>query len=311
MTNATIKKHEKQFKLSVWLRALRAFAFPASIVPVLLGAALALSCEGPVMWQLLPVVFVCSLLFHAGTNVLNDYFDFMRGVDRDHTLGSSRVLVDGLLEPKGLLVGGWVLFGVGCLLGLVLVAVRGIPMLVLGVIGLLGGYLYTGAPLGYKYIALGDIGVFILMGPLMVIGSYFALTGTYADTVLYASLPVGCLVAAILHSNNLRDITYDAEANVRTMANLLGHRAGRWEYVILVLAAYGAVVAMICTGVLAPLAWIVFASLPLAAKNMKAVWKSTPEEPQALATIDARTAQHHLVFGLLLVASVAGTAWIG
>ena len=89
---------------------------------------------------------------------------------------------------------------------------------------------YTGKPIGYKYIALGDFLVFTLMGPLMVIGSYYVLTGDYNTNVLYVSLPVGFLVAAILHANNLRGIVHDTQANVKTLAKqrlqTLGQRSG-------------------------------------------------------------------------------------
>ena len=93
-------------------------------------------------------------------------------MDRPHTYGSSRVLVEGLLTPKEVLTGGIVLFAAGFALGLTMVFFRGAPVFWLGVVGLLGGYFYTGNPVGYKYIALGDFLVFTLMGPLMVIGSY-------------------------------------------------------------------------------------------------------------------------------------------
>lgn len=199
------------------MQAVRAFSFTASMVPVFVGAMLALAYEGTVRWSLFPLVVVCSLLFHGGTNLVSDYFDFQRGVDRKDTFGSSGVLVNRLLQPRQVLHAGLLLFALGCVLGLILLAYRGMPIFVLGVIGLLGGFFYTGKPIGYKYIALGDFLVFTLMGMLMVIGSYYVLTGDYNTNVLYISLPVGFLVAAILHANNLRDIVHDTEANVRTL----------------------------------------------------------------------------------------------
>ncbi len=127
------------------------------------------------------------------------------------------------------------LFGVGVLLGFVLLCYRGLPML------LLGGYLYTGGPKGYKYLALGDVLVFLLMGPLMVVGSYYALTGGLTLTVFLASLPVGSLVAAIMAINNHRDAATDREAEVRTLSNVIGFRASVIENLLLPLSAYLAV----------------------------------------------------------------------
>ncbi len=186
MVNETVSL--KRTSLAIWLQAARTFSFPASMVPVFIGAMLAVSFPGEVAWGLFPLVVACSLLFHAGTNMVSDYFDFRKGVDSDCSFGSSRVIVEDLLSPRQALVGGLLLFAAGVLLGFVLIAVRGWPMLLLGMIGFAGGYFYTGKPVAYKYFAVGDLLVFALMGPLMVIGSYFVLTGTYEHRVLY-SLP--------------------------------------------------------------------------------------------------------------------------
>jgi 1,4-dihydroxy-2-naphthoate polyprenyltransferase len=294
--------------LSVWFQAARPFSLTASVLPVVIGAVLAANVDGPVDWPLFPLIVACSLLFHIGTNMVSDYFDYSRGVDRDETFGSSRVLIDGLLTPKQLLAAGVILFAVGFSLGLLLVAVRGWPIFILGVIGLLGGWFYTGGPVAYKYVALGDILVFVLMGPLMVIGSFLALTGRFSMTVLYASLPVGCLVAAILHANNLRDITHDARANIKTMAMVLGLPAAKGIYTGLVAGAYLVVLVMVLGRLVTPLALAVLITLPLAVRNVKAVLASVPGKPESIAMGDVMTAQLHLAFCTLFgIAIFIGT----
>jgi len=286
--------------LAVWLQAVRAFSFPASIVPVAVGTVLAAHFEGSVAWWLVPFVAVASVVMHAATNLVNDYFDYEKGVDKDDTYGGSRVLVSELLTPKQVFLGGMALFAVSCGIGLLFIAVRGWPILALGVVGVLGGIFYTARPVGYKYFALGDTLVFLLMGPLMVIGSYYVLTGSYRHAVLIASLPVGCLVAAILHANNMRDIQHDRNAHVRTVANLLGHDRARLEYYFLVGGAYVAVVGMILGGLVSLWGLLVFVTAPLAAKNLQRVIDSQPQQPESIATLDVQTAQLHLAFGLLL-----------
>ena len=285
--------------LAVWLQAVRAFSFPAAIVPVAVGAVLAAHADGPVAWWLLPFIAVASVLMQAGTNLVSDHFDYGKGVDKDYTYGSSGVLTAGLLTSRQVLIGGLAVFATACGIGLLFVAIRGWPILGLGVLGLLGGLFYTARPVGYKYIALGDALVFMLMGPLMVIGSYFVLTGSYRHAILIASLPVGCLVAAILHANNMRDIQHDREAHVRTVANLLGHNLSRVEYYILVGGAYVAVLGMIAGGLVSPWGLLVFATAPLAVKNFSRVVHSRPQQPETIATLDVQTAQLHLAFGLL------------
>jgi len=177
-------------------------------------------------------------------------------------------------------------------------------MLVLGLIGLIGGYFYSGHPWGYKYYGLGDFLVFILMGPLMVIGSYYALTGNYHYFVLLISLPVGFLVAAILQANNTRDIRHDKDAGVKTLENILGHKAAKVGYCFSVTTAYLSVVLMVIFKILPVWSLAVVLTLPLALKNMKKLAKSHSDKPEEIATIDVETAQLHFGFGLLLIISV-------
>ena len=284
---------------SLWLQAVRAFSFTASMVPIIVGAMLALAFPGSVRWDLFPVVVVCSLLIHAGTNLISDYYDYKKGVDKEGAFGGSGVLLGKLLQPKQLLIGGILSFILCFLLGLIFVQIRGIEMLYLGLVGIIGGYLYCGG-IGYKYIALGDVLVFWLMGPLMVLGSFFVLTGTYNSTILLASLPVGFLVTAILHANNLRDIQHDKAANVRTMATILGLNGSKIEYYLLISAAYLSVIFMVITHYLSPWTLLVLLSLPPALKNIKVVSQATPSTQTELAMIDVQTAQHHFLFGILL-----------
>lgn len=291
-------------RVSIWVQAVRMFAFPASVVPVLAGGALAFAGTRSVAWELYPIIIICAVLYHAATNLISDYFDWQNGVDKDYTFGSSRVIAEGLLTPQQVLRGGWVVFGAGILLGLVLVYVRGLPMFLFGLVGLIGGYIYTGRPVGFKYFALGDVGVFTLMGPLMVTGSYYALTGGYDPAALYVSIPIGMLTAAILHSNNTRDIQHDSEARVKTFAGVIGHGAAKVEYMVLVCGAFAAVGVMMATGVLPVWSAGVVLSLPPAIKNMRTMLKSSPGKIADIATLDVTTAQHALLFGLLLVISI-------
>ncbi len=284
--------------VSIWFQAIRPFSLTASLIPVLAGAALAVGVEGTAWW-LLPLIILSAECLHAGTNMVSDYFDFVRRVDTDYTYVSSRVVVDGHLSCTKVFWGGMLLLAISAGVGLVFIAVRGWPILVIGVIGLLGGFFYTAKPVGLKYIALGDVSVFVLMGPLMVIGSYLVLTGDYNNRVPLVSLPIGCLVAGILHANNTRDILHDCQTNVRTIASILGHRGAQLEYDLLIGGAYVIVAILIGMGILSAWVGLTAVSLPLAIRNIRIMRQSKPEDPQSIATLDVMTAQLHLVFGLL------------
>jgi len=290
-------------KLSIWLQAIRVFSLTASSIPVFLGAALAWYYPGKVLWILLPVVYLAALMIHAATNLVSDYFDYRKDVDKDYTFGSSGVIVQGLLSAKSVLIGGLVLFAITAVLGIILVALRGLPILILGLVGIIGGYFYTGHPFGYKYIGLGDLLVFILMGPLMVIGSYYCLTGSYDHRIFLVSLPVGFLVAAILQANNTRDIKHDTEAGIKTLENKVGTTAAKGFYYFSISASYLSVVLMVIFKVLPIWSLLVILTLPLAIKNIKNM--AMGDKPKTLAKIDVETAQLHFAFGILLTVSLA------
>src|SRR5437667_4026119 len=191
--------------LKKWVQAVRVFSFTASLIPCLLGAMLALLfAKGPQLWYLLPFIIISSVCLQAATNLIGDYYDYKKGADTTDSLGGSRVLVDNLLQPKQLFNGGLFFFFLAVIFGLPIILARGEIILALGLIGIVMGFCYTGWPIGYKYYGLGDFFVFILMGPLMVVGTFFSLTGNYTPTILYASLPIGFLVTGILQANNLR-----------------------------------------------------------------------------------------------------------
>jgi len=285
---------------SIWLQAIRAFSFTASMVPVFVGAMLALSYSGVKNWELFPLVVICSLLMHAGTNLVSDYYDYKKGVDSNTALGGSGVLVGKLLEPNKVHIAGIACFVLCFIIGLYFVQIRGINMLYLGIIGILGGYLYSGG-ISYKFLALGDIIVFWLMGPLMVIGSYFVITGIFSNEVALISMPIGFLVTAILHANNLRDIKHDSDANVRTVANIIGLEGAKIQYYFLVSAAYISILVMVIMNILPIWALLVIISLPPAIKNMKTISKAQLESTKEISIIDIQTAQHHFLFGLLLI----------
>jgi 1,4-dihydroxy-2-naphthoate polyprenyltransferase len=290
--------------IKLWLRAVRPFAYPASIVPVLLGTMLAVN-DGFFKLGLFLLSLAGGLLLHTGTNLINDYFDYANGIDTPDSYGSSGVLVASLMEPKRILVGGLVALSLVVPIAIVLFIARGPMLLVLGAFGLVGGYFYTAKPIAYKYRGLGVPLVFLLMGPLMVGGSYFVQTGTFSVLVLFASLPVGCLVGAILHANEYRDIDQDRLHGIISPSIILGRQKARFLYYLLVGGAYLIVITMALSGSLSMWALLTLVTVPFALKPIRVIEVSAhgKDSPQ-LPLVDVLTAQLHLQFGLLLIFGV-------
>ena len=290
---------QERSKFSLWVQAVRLFATPASIVPIIVGAALSLYYSEQINWSLFPVVLICGILVHFGSNLVSEYYDYKKGVDKEYTYGSSRVLVESLMEPTEVLNGGLVLLIIGGGLGLILVYMRGYPMLLLGLVGVLGGYLYSAPPFSYKYYGFGDIMIFLLFGPLMVIGTYLALTGNYMYELWIISIPVGCLVCSILQANNHRDITHDTEAGVKSVSSIIGHTFSKFEYFTIVIASYISILAMVIFEMIPVYTLIVFLAFPLAIENLKLMRSSEEDKFKEIATLDVFSAHHHLMFGIL------------
>ncbi|HEY3251116.1 MAG TPA: 1,4-dihydroxy-2-naphthoate octaprenyltransferase [Ignavibacteria bacterium] len=294
-------------KGAVYFQALRAFSFPASMIPCLLGAMLALLMGTNVAWWLIPFIAISLLLLHAGSNVISDVDDYKRGVDTKDTLGGSRVLTSGLLTSREMARFGLILFSLAVLIGLPIILERGLVILWFGIIGLIGGFFYTRRPIGYKYLALGDFGIFLLYGPAIVAGTFYALTGAFSWVAVYVSIPLGLLVTGILQANNLRDIIHDRQANIKTLATIFGEGFAKGEYVFLIAGAYLTVIILVVLKILTPWSLLVFLSLPIALKNMNMIKGVKIEDTGKIAMLDAMTAQLTLMFGVLLSISIVIT----
>lgn len=221
-----------------WVLASRPATLPAAAVPVIVGAAAALS-EGAAFRPLIFVVtLVAALLIQVGTNFANDYSDFKRGADHEGRLGPLRVTQSGLLSQDAVRRGIVVAFGLALASGAYLVWVGGWPILLIGVVSIICGLAYTGGPWPFGYHGLGDLFVFVFFGVVAVTGTAFLQSGRWSPFALMISVPVGLLVTNILVVNNLRDRATDAAAGKRTLATRLGDRGTRMQYAAFTVVAY-------------------------------------------------------------------------
>ena len=289
---------------------LRPFAFTASVIPVLAGAALAWVDEA---WSWLPFVAALfgAVFLHAGTNIVNEVYDVRKGVDTITSPRASHAIVKGRIQERTALGIAAVSFGLAIAIGVLLIALRGPAILVLGGLGLLGGYGYTAPPLEYKNRALGVPLVFLLMGPLMVEGAYFAVSGTWSATALVLSIPVGLLVAAILHGNEWRDIREDSRAGISTLSSRIGRRWAHYGYVGLVLGAYMVLALSVIAEILPPWTMLAILSLPFLAQVIRSAELGAIGQARAIAMIDMQTARLHLAFGSMLVLGLVLSRAVG
>lgn len=284
--------------LATWIQAIRAPSLSAAAIPVLLGVAVA-ARDGFFAPGRLVLALIGAMAIQAGTNLINDYYDFKSGADSEQSLGPSMVIQRGLLTPDQVWRGGVVAFAIGAMLGLVLVYLCGWPILALGIPSVAAGYFYTASPVALAYVALGELTVFIFMGPVIVMGAYFVMALQFSATALWASIPLGFMVAGILHANNIRDIDTDLNHGKRTLATILGRTGARYELVVLDALAYASVIVAVFTRTLPWIALAVFVTLPRALDQLRIVFRETDRKKLNLALF--RSVQLHMEFGLLMM----------
>jgi 1,4-dihydroxy-2-naphthoate octaprenyltransferase len=271
MSTVTAPHLKQPLPISAWLLAARPKTLPAAVAPVLVGCAVAWA-EGA--FSPLPAIaaFAVALLLQIGANLANDVADFRRGADTAERLGPVRVTQSGLLSVRQVTIATAAVLALAAVPGLYLVW-RGGPLFALiGILALLAAVAYTAGPKPYGYAGLGEVFVFLFFGPVAVAGPAYVMMQTLSPLAIAASIPLGCLVTAILVVNNLRDIETDRAAGKRTLAVRLGRDATRREYAVLLVVAYAAPL-LIWFGGLTPL-WpmLAWATAPLAVLLVRRVW---------------------------------------
>jgi 1,4-dihydroxy-2-naphthoate octaprenyltransferase len=290
-------------RLGAYWEIARPFSFTASTTPVAVGGALA-AVEGLFNWPLFLVSLFASVLLHIGTNVTNEIYDVRKGVDTIVSPRASHAIVKGRIADREAYVLAILAFAVAFALGVYLVSMRGWPIVALGLAGLIGGYTYTAPPFQYKFGSFGIPLVFLLLGPLAVTGSYYAITGTIDWSALAISIPVGLLVAAILHGNEWRDISEDARAGATTFSVRMGRQAAHWLYLVLVVGAYIALTVAVLASLLPTWSLLAILSMPLLVRQIRSAEFGASGQQRAIAMIDFQTAQLHAAFGYLMVAGL-------
>jgi 1,4-dihydroxy-2-naphthoate polyprenyltransferase len=273
-----------------------------SVISGSIGTALA-GLHGPVHWGHFVLTILGITLLHAGANVINDYFDYRNKVDTREVPGSyateGRVLIQKQLQPHQVLLIGLTLSGLSLPIGIYLTLVKGPSIFLLGFLGFMTSLCYTARPMALKYIALGEVAVFLMFGPLIVMGAYYVQRGEFSAQALWVSLPPGILVALILLANNIRDIQFDGQVKIRTIATVLGRPLSVKLYEVLLALVYGVTALLVILGQLSGWALLTLLSLPLALKLIKMLGRDIPKDA------DARTAQLDTAFGILLILAIS------
>lgn len=281
----------------VWADAARPKTLPAGCAPVIIGTFMALDDHafhaGAAICALLG-----ALLIQIGTNYANDYFDFVKGTDTKHRIGPTRATAAGLVPPKAMLAATVLVFALVLLPGAYLIHRGGIPIVIIGVLSILCGVLYTGGPWPLGYVGLADLFVLVFFGPVAVAGTHYVQVQHFAWAPIFAGLAPGLFSTAILTVNNLRDIEGDRASGKKTLAVRFGRVFAIAEYILCLVGACVGVPLLLHLGtgahrpVLVSSAVLLFA-LPLI------YTACTKTDGPALNALLARTGKLLLLFSLL------------
>ena len=300
-------------QIFTWVVIMRLPFLSATIMPILVGAAVAKFMGFAVDWSWLGLTLLGGSLLHIGTNTSNDYFDYLSGTDNLNynysnkgLNGGSRGIQMGLISPKGVRNLTITVFALSVLVGIPLIQKAGMPVLWLGIIGFLSGLFYTAPPFRFSSRkGLGELLIGLNFGPLMVAGSTLVQTGQLIPEAFLAGVPLGLLIAAVVYINEFPDHDSDKATGKNTLIVVFGPEKARVGYVALVSGAFLSIVLLVLNGTFPSLILIALIASYFGFTSIQTLYKYYNDrllEPANWGTIIM-----HSLTGVLLFAGL----WLG
>ena len=219
------------------LIAARAKTLTASICPILVGTSLSYEI-GSFNLAIFFFTIMSAIFIQIGTNFANDVYDFLKGADNDKRLGPKRAVQSSLISVGQMKLFTLVAFFLSVLFGIPLIVKGGTPILLIGLAGIISGYMYTGGPYPLGYNGWGDLFVFIFFGPVAVCGTFYLQSDFISIYSLIVGIIMGSLSVCLLCINNIRDAKTDREVGKRTIAVRYSPQYVRHLFIFLLLESY-------------------------------------------------------------------------
>jgi len=250
--------------LQIWWRLMRPPTLTASFVPVFIGTMAAFVELNTIHIPLFIAMLLAALLIQAATNMFNEYYDYVRGLDTEQSVGIGGTIVRDGVQPERVLTLGFVFFGIAILLGVYISMASSWWIALIGSVSMLIGYLYTGGPIPIAYTPFGEFFSGFLMGTVMISISYFIQTMHVSVDIILISIPNAIFIGSLLHANNIRDLSGDKESGRKTLAILIGRKNAVRLLGIFFLLSYGLTLIFILMNILPIWSLITFLSAKLA-----------------------------------------------
>ena len=285
-----------------YIRALRAPFVTGSIVPVIIGSALAFT-DKTFSVPLFFVVLLGVSALHLGSNLMNDYYD-ARGSDPINIRltpfsGGSRVIQNGEIAPTFIFLMAIGFFAIALFTG-ILLAQMGRPLaIIIGLMGLVAGWAYSSPPLQLMMRGAGELVIFLAFGPLITLGTYYVMSGQLSWQAFAIGVPQGFLIGEVIWINQFPDFQADQQAGKKNLVVRLGLRISRYLYCAFMLSAFIIIILLVGIPGISYLAMLGLVAFPLALKAMRILWREYLSH-EALIPAQALTIQTLIAQGLLL-----------
>ncbi len=293
-------------KIILWIRAVRAPFYTATLISGILGGILAWYDTNNFIWSYFLLTLLGIIFVQTGTNLSNDYFDHTSNLDEINETptpfsGGSRVIQDKLIQPKKIFLASIISFGLAAIIGLYLnYKTPGNVILYIGIIGIFFAYFYTASPLrlGY-YSLLGELIAGISCGPLIVVGTYYVQVRTLSWKPILASIPLGILVSLILYINEFPDYAADKKIGKKNIVILLGKQKAIKLFFMILGMVYLLIIAGVIIKLFSFFALITLITFPIYLNIIK-IGRANYNTINELLPVNAATIKLHLIIGCLI-----------
>lgn len=285
-------------KLKEYFRCSRPHSFPAAIAPVLTGTTFSLFYEETFKFLNFLLFFIACILIQAATNLFNEYYDYKRGLDKVDSLGISGSIVKNKLTAKEVFNGAVLLYGIAFFLGIILSYLTSYNLLLVGIVCMIVGYLYTGGKYPIAYSPFGEVFSGFFMGTIIVGIAFYIQTMYINWAIIIVSLPLLLLIASILLANNIRDNENDKLSGRKTLAIILGKEKAVYFLAGLIFIAQLLSLVFIVLGYGSWFNLITLITLPISLKIVKGF--KINNEKETMAPYMVLTAKLTILFGFAM-----------
>ena len=286
--------------LSYWLRAIRIRFLLASVIAVSLGLSVTWWYSGTIDIFQAALTMAGVIALHASVDLLNDYWDFKRGIDtrtkRTQMSGGTGVLPEGLLKPKGVYNAGILFLVIGGLIGSYFVVLHGVVIGVILAFAIMSIYFYS-----TKIVNWGLAEVFVAVkGTLIVMGTYYIQNSELTDVVVLSGIVVGVLSSLVLFVTSFPDHDADKEKGRRTLVILVGRQKATSIFYIFLIVSYGIIIGCVVMSIIPVFCLISLVAIPVAISSIRKLKSSISDEHKIISAMKS-TLTFSRIAGVLFV----------